>query len=112
MKLDDKIRIQHMIDSIEEAFEFVKGKSFSDFTNNRMLVLSLIKEIEIIGEAASKITQDLKDVTTEIPWSDIISMRNRLIHGYFDVDLDILWNTIMKDLPLLKDKLIGLLKGY
>ena len=71
----------------------------------RMLVLSLIKEIEIIGEAASKISENYKANFSEGPWTDIVGMRNRLIHGYFEVDLNILWNTITKDLPYLKKKL-------
>ena len=70
-----------------------------------MLTLSIIKEIEIIGEAASKISNNLTELYLEVPWGDIVGMRNKLIHGYFDVDLDILWNTINKDLPALYNQL-------
>jgi len=91
-----------MIGAIEEAISFSNGKSRRDLSSNRMLVLSLMKEMEIIGEATSKISNEVKLRYPEIPWIDIIGLRNRLMHGYFEVDLEILWNTIIKDLPPLK----------
>ncbi|MBI5561992.1 MAG: DUF86 domain-containing protein [Deltaproteobacteria bacterium] len=62
---------------------------------------SFLKDVEIIGEAASKVSQETRDKYAAIPWIDIINMRNRLIHAYFDVDLDIVWDTAAKDIPLL-----------
>jgi len=70
-----------------------------------MLVLSLIRELEIIGEAASKISAETRSQNTSIPWQDISGMRNRLIHAYFDVDLDTVWSTVSRDLPTLKAEL-------
>jgi uncharacterized protein with HEPN domain len=70
-----------------------------------MLVLSLVKDIEIVGEAAGKVSQETKNMGEKIPWQDIIDMRNHLIHAYFDVDLDIVWDTILKDLPPLVEAL-------
>jgi uncharacterized protein with HEPN domain len=70
-----------------------------------MLVFSLMKAIEIIGEAASKITQDSRDQCTEIPWLKVVGMRNRLIHAYADVDLNILWETVTTALPQLIEAL-------
>jgi uncharacterized protein with HEPN domain len=64
-----------------------------------MLVLSLVKEIEIIGEAANKVSQAARRAHPQIPWQDVIGMRHHLIHVYFDIDLDILWDTVTKDLP-------------
>jgi len=78
-----------MLDSAEEAVEFAAGKSRKDFDDNRKLLLAIIKSIEIIGEAASKISEARKVENDNIPWKDIIGMRNRLSHGYFDVNLDI-----------------------
>lgn len=66
-----------------------------------MLILSVIKEIEIIGEAASKISEEKKIKHPEVPWKDIIGMRNRLIHGYFEVNTELLWNTVKNNLPQL-----------
>lgn len=105
MDNSDKIRIMHMVDAATEAISFIEGKSKSDLIYNRMMVLSIIKEVEIIGEAASKVSAETKIKFPIIPWQDIIWMRNRLIHGYFDVDLDIVWNTVITDLPDLLVKL-------
>lgn len=105
MNNSDKIRILHMIDAAAEAISFVEGKAREELNYNRMLVLSIIKDVEIIGEAASKLTSATKEKYPTIPWQDIIWMRNRLIHGYFDVDLDIVWNTVITDIPGLLVKL-------
>ncbi len=64
-----------------------------------MLVFALMKDVEILGEAASRISKDAQSSAPEIPWANIIGMRNRLIHAYFDINLDILWQTVSKDLP-------------
>jgi uncharacterized protein with HEPN domain len=99
MQPHDDIRLRHMLDSAEEAIEFAAGKSRKDFDDNRQLLLAIIKSIEIIGEAASKISEARKVKNDNIPWKDIIGMRNRLSHGYFDVNLDIVWQTVKTDLP-------------
>lgn len=99
MKDEDRIRIRHMIDAAEEASAFLTGVTEADFSKNRMFILSVIKDIEIIGEAASKVSANTKANYQNIPWSDIIGMRNRLIHGYFDVDVKLVWNTAKNNLP-------------
>ena len=96
---DDLTRIKHMLDSVNEALSFIKNKTRKDLDQNRMLVLSLVKCIEIIGEAANSITDDLKFKHSSIPWQDIIKMRHRLIYAYFDVDYDIVWKTVQDELP-------------
>ncbi|MBK7377959.1 MAG: DUF86 domain-containing protein [Ignavibacteriales bacterium] len=88
-----------MIDAAEEALSFVEDVTDKDFSRNRMLILSVIKDIEIIGEAASKISVEIKSHYPEIPWLDIVGMRNRLIHGYFDVNIKLVWNTTQHNLP-------------
>lgn len=95
----DNVRLQHMLDAATEALSFAKGKSRADLNTDRMLALSLIKAIEIIGEAANKVSAEVKTKYTSIPWLDIIGMRNRLIHAYFEINLDILWKTITEDVP-------------
>lgn len=99
MHNDDLIRVHHMLDAAKEAIFFVQNQARSNLDTNRMLVLSLVKDIEILGEAASKVTKESQDQFPQIPWSNIISMRNRLIHGYFDIDLDRVWDTVKDDLP-------------
>jgi uncharacterized protein with HEPN domain len=105
MRKDDRIRLQHMLDAANEALTFIQGKNRADLDIDRMLVLSLIRELEIIGEAASKISAETRSQNTSIPWQDISGMRNRLIHAYFDVDLDTVWSTVSRDLPTLKAEL-------
>jgi uncharacterized protein with HEPN domain len=99
MRKDDRIRLQHMLDAAREAVSFSQNRTRSDLNTDRMLVLSLVKCIEIIGEAASKVTKGCQRQYAEIPWPNIIAMRNRLIHAYFDIDLDRVWDTITDDLP-------------
>ena len=101
MRKDDRIRVRHMLDAALEAMAFSKNKERGDLDKERMLVLSLVKSIEIVGEAASKVSQDTRDHYPEIPWANIVGMRNRLIHVYFDIDLDRVWDTVTDDLPLL-----------
>jgi uncharacterized protein with HEPN domain len=87
-----------MLDAIEEAMAFIKNKNRASLKKDRMLVLALIKDIEIMGEAASRISKETQNTIPEIPWASIIGMRNRLIHAYFDINLDILWQTVSSDL--------------
>jgi len=98
-----------MLDAAREALSFVEGRSRADLDRNRMLTLSLIAEIQIVGEAANKPSPELKESIASIPWSDVIGMRNRLIHAYADVNLDILWGTVKRALPPLIEELEALL---
>jgi len=90
MRRDDVIRLRHMLDATEEALSFARGRSREDLRIDRQLVLALVKEVEIIGEAAYRISQETRESLQEIPWEDIIGMRHRLVHAYFDINLDIL----------------------
>ena len=101
MYVDDMERLQHMLDASRQSQEFVKGKKRVDLDNDPMLHHALVRLIEIIGEAASHITDKFKLKFHEIEWVDIIGMRNRLIHGYFDIDLDIVWDTVTNYIPVL-----------
>jgi uncharacterized protein with HEPN domain len=97
----DSIRLQHMLDAAREAMSFVEGRARRDLDTSRMLVFALIRSLEIIGEAASKISASVQQSYPQIPWAEIIAMRNRLIHAYFDIDLDRVWDTVNEDLPSL-----------
>ena len=101
MHSNDTIRLRHMLDAAREAVSFAAGKNRGDLDTDRMRVLALVKEIEIIGEAAFKVSQECRQKCPSIPWPDIIGMRHRLIHAYFDVDLDIVWDTVTNELPAL-----------
>ena len=95
----DEVRLRHMLDAVRDAVSFATGRQRDALDTNRMLTLSLVKCIEIVGEAAARISDEVCKHHPEIPWRDIISMRHHLIHAYYDVNLDIVWETVTKDLP-------------
>jgi uncharacterized protein with HEPN domain len=95
----DEVRFRHMLDHAREALGMVQGKYRSDLDNNRMLELSLVRLVEIIGEAAARVGTESREKYSSVPWLQIVGMRNRLVHGYDAVDLDVLWDTIIDDLP-------------
>jgi uncharacterized protein with HEPN domain len=110
MPKSDDVRLRHMRDAAREAISFTKGRTRDHLNQNRMLVLSLVKCVEIVGEAAAQVTAETRTQYPSIPWADIVGMRNRLIHAYFDVDLDRVWDTVTDDLPPLiveLEKVVG-----
>ena len=99
MRKDDRIRLRHMLDAAREAVEFARNSCRKDLDGDRKLTLALVKDVEIIGEAAYQISEDTRRTLPEILWEDIVGMRHRLVHAYFDINLDILWKTVQEDLP-------------
>jgi uncharacterized protein with HEPN domain len=90
-----------MLDAARRAREFAQGRSRADLDSDEMFALALVRLLEIIGEAARGVSIGLRQHHLEIPWSEIAGTRDRLIHGYFDVDLDVVWGIVTKDLPSL-----------
>ncbi len=104
MRKGDTVRLRHMLDAAREVLVFAEGKTRNSLDSDRQLVLALVKSIEIIGEAASRVTEESREKFSQIPWTNIIGMRNRLIHAYYDIDLDILWKTAIEDIsPLIAE---------
>ena len=99
MHAGDDVRLHHMLDAANEAITFAAGRARADLDIDRMLVHALVRCIEIIGEAASQVTVPYRELHPELPWAAIVGMRNRLVHAYFDVDLDRVWDTVQQDLP-------------
>lgn len=104
-RIDDATRLRHMRDAALEAMNFVHNRARADLDSDRMLALALVKEIEIIGEAAGRISTDCKTKYLEVPWVQMIGMRNRLTHAYFEIDLDMVWEVVTNDLPPLVTQL-------
>jgi len=102
---DDIIRIHHILDAAREAVAFSQGRSRADLNSDRQLNLSLVRLLEIIGEAARGISTEFRQDHPELPWRSMVGMRDRLIHGYFDVNLDVVWETVTQDLPSLIEQL-------
>lgn len=96
---DDTTRLRHMLDHSREAVAFAAGRTIADLDSDRMLELALTRLVEIIGEAAAKVSPAAQCRLATIPWPQIVGMRNRLIHGYDAVDRRLLWETIQIDLP-------------
>ena len=101
MRQDDLIRLRHILDAVRQARDFVRNRSRNDLDHDRQLVWALVKAVEIIGEAAYQMDAASRAEVPDLPWEDIIGMRHRLVHAYFDIDLDILWRTVQEDLPML-----------
>jgi uncharacterized protein with HEPN domain len=110
MNPDDHIRLQHMSDAAEAAQRFCQGRTRADLDSDDMLRFALTRAVEIVGEAASKVSADARAETPTIPWPAVVGMRNRLVHAYFDVDADILWTTATESLPALLQELQSILK--
>ena len=109
MNAHDRIRVRHMLEAAAEARAFIQGRALEDLSVDRMLLLALLKEIEIIGEAASQVSEELRQSSPEIPWARIKGMRNRLIHAYSDVNIGLVWSTVVSDFPELMRSLEALL---
>jgi uncharacterized protein with HEPN domain len=105
MRREDLVRLQHMRDSAREAVSFVGGRGREEFARDRMLALAVLKSVEIIGEAASKVGEESRRELPELAWKEMVGIRHRLVHGYFDIDFDRVWNTVRDDLPELTQRL-------
>jgi len=101
MPPDDRVRLLHMIRAAETVAAFVTGHQRADLDADHMLLFALVRAIEIIGEAASKVSPEARAAAPDVPWGQITAMRNRLIHAYFDIDHDVLWRTERDEVPAL-----------
>jgi uncharacterized protein with HEPN domain len=108
---DDATRLRHMLDHAREAVHFAGGKRRADLDQDRLLTLALTRLLEIIGEAAARVTETTRTRHPQIPWPQITGLRNRLIHGYDQINLDILWQVVSSDLPPLIADLDAILKN-
>ena len=100
---DDQVYIEHILEAIERIEDYTNDLSDSDFLENNMVQDAVMRQIEIIGEAAKMVSQETKQDYSEIPWTDVAGMRDNLIHKYFGVDMEQVLNTVKKDIPEMKD---------
>ena len=110
-KARDQQRLQHMRDAALKAIDFASSKQRSDLDTDEMLALALVRLLEVVGEAASKVSEETRSAQPTLPWAKIVGMRHRLIHGYYVIDLDVLWQTIENDLNPLIDALNDILSN-
>ncbi len=110
MSPDDRWRVRHMVDAAEQALAFVRGRQRADLDTDAMLRLALTRAVEIVGEAAAQVSDAGRNACPDVPWMQIVGMRNRLVHAYFDINADILWDTVHLALPGLLAQLRGPLR--
>ena len=101
MRREDRSYLLDMLVAAREAVAFAEGLSYDEFAQDRRSQLAILKSVEIVGEAASRLSAETKERHPEIPWREIVGMRNRLVHAYFDIDLRLVWETVDSDLPVL-----------
>ena len=111
MQSEDKIRLRHILDEAAEACHYVEDIAFDEFAKEGKTVRAVIRCIEVIGEAVSKISIEFREEHPDVPWQKIIGMRNRLIHVYFDIDYDIIWQTVKENLPPLIEQMQSILQN-
>lgn len=102
---EDRIRLRHMLDAADQALKLSAGRKRAELDDDPMLRFALLHLITIVGEAASRLSGPTCAALTDIPWRAIIGMRNRLVHAYFDVDADVLWQSVNDRLPELTQRL-------
>jgi uncharacterized protein with HEPN domain len=105
---DDRERLQDILEAIERIEKYsVRGEDL--FRRDKLIQSWMTQNIQVIGEAARSLSQEARDRNPQIPWSKIIGMRHVLVHGYFEIDLDIVWEVVKRDLPALKSQLQAIL---
>ena len=104
-RLGDKVRLFHIIDAIDEIEIYTENVSLDDFVKNSMMFNATLRQLEIIGEASNRLSEQLLQNNTDIPWARIIGLRNLVVHEYFGIDDITIWNVIKINLPNLKEKI-------
>ena len=103
--IDDTTRLRHMLEAAQKITQYADGKGRDSLDHDEVLQLALIRLVEIIGEAAARVSTEFQATHPEIAWSALKGMRNRLIHAYFKVDMDVLWETVTISVPALIEQL-------
>jgi len=103
IKKDDKAYLQHIYDAVLRIQTYVKDITYEDFCEKVIIQDAVIRQLEIIGEATKRISSDTRRRAADIPWKDIAGMRDKLIHNYLGVDIELVWETIGGEMPRLKD---------
>ena len=104
-RLGDKARLEHILFAIEEIYQYTQDKHFEEFVDNSMMLNATIRQLEIIGEAANRLSRGILQANTDIEWEKIIGLRNLLIHEYFGVTPMIIWEIIQYDVPVFEEKI-------
>jgi uncharacterized protein with HEPN domain len=109
MKKNDWVYIAHMLEMSQKAIQLTNGKSRFDYDQEEVLRLALTRIIQVIGEAAQRVSNEIQKEYSEIPWHEIVGMRHRIVHDYLNVDEDVIWEVVKHDLPTLAKQLMKIL---
>ncbi len=99
MEKNDEKRLTHMLEAAKDAMGFLQGKTRDDLDKDKQLTLSLLKSLEMIGEAASKVSKECQLGCEPIPWDNVIDLKQQVVHTYWDIDRDWIWKTVTEELP-------------
>jgi uncharacterized protein with HEPN domain len=102
--------LKDIYDAINDIATFIEGMTYEDFLNDKKTINAVIRSVEVIGEASKQLPKAVRDTNPRIPWKKMAGMRNKVIHEYFGVDIEIVWKTAKKQIPALKKKIFALLK--
>ena len=105
MKKDDSVYLHHIMDALVQIEHYMDNVSHEEFFSSRLLQDGVIRQLEVMGEAARNLSEDLRNEHPEIPWRQMVGLRNRMIHAYFNVDLQIIWEIVQGDIPDLLQKM-------
>ena len=111
MTKENKVFLQHILDCIGRIEIYLQNVDYTKFQNDLMMTDAVVRNIEVIGEAANNLTRDFRSGNPQIEWRKVIATRNRIIHGYATVDLEIIWNITQSDLGNLKIEIEKILEN-
>lgn len=106
---DDTLYLRHLLSAITRIEEYLQGIDKTNFTQSNLLQDGVIRQLQIIGEAASRISIELRERYPQVPWSDIVGMRHKIVHDYFGIDMDVVWTAATEEAPVLKKQIQELL---
>ena len=108
-KYDDKARLGHIYDAIVKIERYISGVEKTAFLQNDILQDAVMRQVEIIGEASSRISDEMQEKYPNLPWFEMRAIRNKIVHDYLEINTDIIWDTVQSDLPPLKNQIKNIL---
>ncbi|HZY57532.1 MAG TPA: DUF86 domain-containing protein [Rubrobacteraceae bacterium] len=108
---NDRVFLLHIRDALREVLTFIEGESYESFLANRMVQNAVMRSFEVVGEAARRVSPEFRQTHPEVPWRLMSDFRNKLIHDYFGLDLEVIWKTATEDAPVLLAQVEGLIEA-